>query len=92
MIYKSLKIFQAYILINYGNVAYQRISGDTYFDNVPSDLNELWNSPYNFSFKKFKDIKEIPYLKEKALLRYYSDLVNIFIKLNIIFKKIERRF
>ena len=90
MLYKSIQKLQAYILINYGKTAYQRISKDTYFDNIPSELYELWYSPYIFSFRKFKDIKEIPTLKGKALFRYYSNIVGIFIKLNTIFKKTER--
>ncbi|MGQ7461169.1 hypothetical protein ACTGZQ_01205 [Streptococcus suis] len=29
-------------LINYGNTAYQRISHDWYFENVPDELLECW--------------------------------------------------
>ena len=89
MIYKNLKKIQAHILRNYNNTSYQKISGDTYFENIPSELYELWYSPHIFSFMKFKDIKDIPYLKGKVLLRYYFNIVKIFIKINTIFKKMK---
>ena len=38
MLNYNLERFQAHILANYGNVAYQRVSKDTYFKTVPNEL------------------------------------------------------
>lgn len=48
---KNLKKRHANLLQQYGNVAYQEISGDIYFENVPEKLNEAWNSEDTISFK-----------------------------------------
>lgn len=89
MLNYNLERFQAYILANYGNVAYQRISKDTYFKTVPNELYEIWYSPYKFSFRSFKDVKDLPYLKGEALIIYYYNIIMIHIQLKIIFNKLK---
>lgn len=89
MLNYNLERFQAYILANYGNVAYQRISKDTYFKTVPNELYEIWYCPYKFSFRSFKDVKDLPYLKGEALIIYYYNIIMIHIQLKIIFNKLK---
>lgn len=82
--------FQSYILTNYGNTQYRYLSKDNMLKNIPKNLYEIWYCPYSFSFRKFKDVKELPYLHGKALLNYFFNILMCFIKLKIILKKIER--
>ncbi|MDY4761178.1 hypothetical protein ACMZ62_00015 [Streptococcus pluranimalium] len=39
---QKLRELRANRLINYGNTAYQHISNDWHFENVPTELRELW--------------------------------------------------
>lgn len=89
MLKNYLYRIQSSILTNYGNTSYQIISNDAYFENIPTELYEIWYSPNNFSFREFKDIKTISYLKGKVLLIYYFNIFIIFIKLKIIFIKMK---
>lgn len=89
MLNYNLERFQAHILANYGNVAYQRVSKDTYFKTVPNELYEIWYCPYKFSFRSFKDVKDLPYLKGEALIIYYYNIIMIHIQLKIIFNKFK---
>lgn len=89
MLNYNLERFQAHILANYGNVAYQRVSKDTYFKTVPNKLYEIWYCPYKFSFRSFKDVKDLPYLKGEALIIYYYNIIMIHIQLKIIFNKLK---
>ena len=89
MLNNNLERFQAHILANYGNVAYQRVSKDTYFKTVPNELYEIWYCPYKFSFRSFKDVKDLPYLKGEALIIYYYNIIMIHIQLKIIFNKLK---
>ena len=89
MLNNNLERFQAHILANYGNTSYQRISRDTYFENVPNELYEIWYSPQKFSFRNFKDVKDLPYLKGEALIIYYYNIIMTHIQLKIIFKKLK---
>ena len=89
MLNYNLERFQAHILANYGNVAYQRISKDTYFKTVPNELYEIWYCPYKFSFRSFKDVKDLPYLKGEALIIYYYNIIMTHIQLKIIFNKLK---
>ena len=89
MLNYNLERFQAHILANYGNVAYQRVSKDTYFKTVPNELYEIWYCPYKFSFRSFKDVKDLPYLKGEALIIYYYNIIMTHIQLKIIFNKLK---
>lgn len=46
----TLRNLRAYRLKNYGNTAYQRISGDWNFEHVPFELMELWYGQDTLSF------------------------------------------
>ena len=89
MLNYNLERFQAHILANYGNTAYQRISKDTHFKTVPNELYEIWYCPYKISFRSFKDVKDLPYLKGEALIIYYYNIIMIHIQLKIIFNKLK---
>ena len=89
MFNKYLEQLQSKILADYGNTAYILLSKDNMLKNIPNDLYELWYSPYKFSFRHFKDVKDLPFLKGRELISYYFKIVIIFIKVKIIFKKIK---
>ena len=57
--------------------------------NIPNELYEIWYSPYKFSFRSFKDVKDLPFLKGKELISYYFKIIIIFIKIKIIFNKLK---
>ena len=81
MLNNNLERFQAHILANYGNTAYRLRSKDNMLKNIPNELYEIWYSPYKFSFRSFKDVKDLPYLKGEALIIYYYNIIMIHIQL-----------
>lgn len=89
MLNYNLERFQAHILANYGNTAYRLRSKDNMLKNIPNELYEIWYSPYKFSFRSFKDVKDLPYLKGEALIIYYYNIIMIHIQLKIIFNKLK---
>ena len=89
MLNNNLERFQAHILANYGNTAYRLRSKDNMLKNIPNELYEIWYCPYKFSFKSFKDVKDLPYLKGEALIIYYYNIIMIHIQLKIIFNKLK---
>ena len=89
MFNKYLEQLQSKILADYGNTSYRLLSKDNMLKNIPNDLYEIWYCPYKFSFKSFKDVKDLPLLKGKELISYYFKIIIIFIKVKIIFKKIK---
>ena len=89
MFNKYLEQLQSKILADYGNTAYRLLSKDNMLKNIPNDLYELWYSPYKFSFRSFKDVKDLPYLKGEALIIYYYNIIMIHIQLKIIFNKLK---
>lgn len=84
------KRIQVDILSNFGNSAYQRISKDIHFDYIPSELYELWYFD-EFSFIRLIDLNNIQYLSYNELLEYYSQLVSLNTKLEVIFYNIEKQ-
>ena len=89
MLNNNLERFQAHILANYGNTAYRLRSKDNMLKNIPNELYEIWYCPYKFSFRSFKDVKDLPYLKGEALIIYYYNIIMIHIQLKIIFNKLK---
>lgn len=68
---RNLKKQHANLLQKYGNVAYQEISGDVFFDNVPEKLNEAWYSEDTISFRTIaRSINS-----EKDLIKLESELL-----------------
>lgn len=47
---QTLRDLRTNRLVNYGNTAYQRASGDYHFKNVPIELRELWYGQNGLSF------------------------------------------
>ena len=89
MFNKYLERLQSKILADYGNTAYRLLSKDNMLKNIPSELYEIWYSPYKFSFRSFKDIKDLPFLKGRELISYYFKIIIIFIKIKKIFNKLK---
>lgn len=85
------KRIQVDILSNFGNSAYQRISKDIHFDYIPSDLYTLWYLQDKFSFRQLIDLNNIQHLSDTELLEYYSQLVSLNSKLEVIFNNIEKQ-
>ena len=85
------KQLQADILSHFGNTAYKSVSKDIYLRNIPSELYELWYSPDEFSFIRLIDLNNIQYLSYTELLEYYSQLVSLNTKLEVIFSNIEKQ-
>ena len=88
---EKTKRLQVDILSNFGNTAYQKISKDIYLESISDELYELWYSPYEFSFRKLKDLYNIQYLGDNELLEYYSQLITLKSKLEGIFNNIEKQ-
>lgn len=88
---EKTKRLQVDILSNFGNTGYQKISKDIYLESIPDELYELWYSPYEFSFRKLKDLDNIQYLGDNELLEYYSQLITLKSKLDGIFNNIEKQ-
>lgn len=84
---KAIIKIQVNILSNFGNTAYQRLSKDFHFDNVPAELYEIWQS----SFLALIDINRIKYLSYNELSEYYSQLTTLKNKLEIIFHDISMK-
>ena len=80
---------QVDILTNFGNTAYQRVSKDFYLDNIPTELYDIWYSANEFSFSDLVDINRIKYLSNNELSEYYSQLIRLKNKLEIIFNDIS---
>lgn len=87
---ENTKRIQVDILSNFGNTAYQKISKDIHFENIPNELYELWYFPDEFSFIKLIDLNNLQYLSSNELSEYHSQLIILKNKLEIIFNDIEK--
>lgn len=87
---KNTKRIQVDILSNFGNTAYQKISKDIHFENIPNELYELWYFPDEFSFIRLIDLNNLQYLSSNELSEYHSQLIILKNKLEIIFNDIEK--
>ena len=86
---ENTKIIQVDILSTFGNTGYQKISKDMFLKNIPDKLNEHWYSPNEFSFIRLIDLNNIQYLSNNELSEYYSQLIILKNKLEIIFNDIS---
>ena len=86
---ENTKIIQVDILSNFGNTGYQKISKDMFLKDIPNELYELWYSPDEFSFIRLIDLNNIQYLSNNELSEYYSQLIILKNKLEIIFNDIS---
>ena len=78
-------------LINYGNVAYQKISGDLHFESVPSELRELWHSQDVVSFRTqyIAYDSDIDYMSHNELVRWIDNEHCLIARLESIFSSLE---
>ncbi len=86
---ENTKRIQVDILSNFGNTAYQKISKDIHFENIPNELYELWYSSDEFSFIRLIDLNNIQYLSSNELSEYHSQLITLKNKLGIVFNDIS---
>ena len=86
---ENTKRIQVDILSNFGNTAYQKISKDIHFENIPNELYELWYSSDEFSFIRLIDLNNIQYLSSNELSEYHSQLITLKNKLGIVFNNIS---
>lgn len=90
-ILKNTITLQIDILANFGNSGYQKVSKDFNLYNIPKELYDLWYNSINFSFLNLIDIHRIKYFSNKELLEYYTQLVSLNTKLEVIFNNIEKQ-
>ncbi|NLD24114.1 MAG: hypothetical protein GX670_07800 [Bacteroidales bacterium] len=81
---RKLQKHHANLLQLYGNVAYQEISGDVFFENVPEKLNEAWYSEDTISFRTIATSIN----SEKDLIKLESELLALEYVLKDEFKKL----
>lgn len=80
-------------LIDYGNTAYQRVSNDWYFENVPLKLRELWYSQNSISFitLSIQYDSEIDNMSQDDLIRRINEENYLISCLEEEFKKLKIR-
>lgn len=78
-------------LINYGNTAYQRITNDWHFENVPTELRELWYGQDDVSFMTLSIVydPDIDFMSYHELFRWIIDEYCLIIRLQKIFSDLE---
>lgn len=80
-------------LIDYGNVAYQRISNDWYFESVPTELRELWygQDVVSFSTLSIAYDSDIDYMSHNELVRWIDNERCLITRLKKIFSNLEKQ-
>lgn len=90
---QTLRELRNYRLINYGNTTYQRISNDWNFDNVPTELWEIWYGQDSLSFITLSiqynsDIDSISY---NELVHWIDNERRLITRLEKIFSNLEKQ-
>jgi hypothetical protein len=77
----------------FGNVAYQKLTSDYHFENVPSELRELWYSPYSLSFVTLSNItnSQIDYVSTNELVCLIDNECNLIVSLCEVFADLEKQ-
>lgn len=90
---QELRSLRTKRLINYSNVAYQRISYDWYFESVPSDLINLWYCQDNESFITLSIINDsdIDHMSYSELISWIEKERYLIARLENIFSNLENR-
>lgn len=90
---QTLHSLRAKRLIDYGNVAYQRISSDSNFKSVPTDLKEIWYSCDNMSFVTLSSIddSDIDSMSPHELNHWINSERYLIGRLESIFSNLEKR-
>lgn len=78
-------------LINYGNTAYQRISNDWHFENVPTELRESWYSRDVLSFMTLSIVYDshIDYMSHNELVHWIDNEQCLIARLEKVFSNLE---
>lgn len=67
-------------LTNFGNISYQKITNDRYFDNVPAALFELWYGNSSLSFRNLgsKYVSDVEQMSNDELIAsIYNEFCSI---------------
>lgn len=90
---KTLRDLHASRLIDYGNLAYQQLSNDWQFEDVPSELNELWYRQDGLSFLTLciAHDSNINYMSQDELIRKIDDERCLIARLEKVFSKIKNK-
>lgn len=88
---QTLRELRAYRLINYGNTAYQRISNDWHFENVPTELRELWYGQDVVSFITLSIAydSDIDRMSHNELVRWIDNEQCLIPRLEKVFSNLE---
>lgn len=78
-------------LVNYGNTAYQRVTSDWHFDNVPTELRELWYGQNVVSFMTLSIAydSDIDFMSHHELVRWIDNECCLIARLEKIFSSLE---
>ncbi|MFS9305683.1 hypothetical protein QM415_05765 [Streptococcus peroris] len=90
---QTLRKLYAYRLINYGNTAYQHITNDWHFENVPTQLKELWHGQDVVSFITLSIAydSDIDFMSHHELVRRIDNEYYLIARLEKIFSDLRRR-
>lgn len=88
---QTLRELRAYRLINYGNTAYQRISNDWHFENVSTELRELWYGQDVVSFITLSIAydSDIDRMSHNELVRWIDNEQCLIARLEKVFSNLE---
>lgn len=88
---QKLRELRANRLINYGNTAYQRISNDSHFENVPAELRELWYEQDVVSFMTLSVAydSDIDFMSHHELFRWIINEYCLIARLKKFFSDLE---
>lgn len=88
-----LRELHANRLVNYGNIAYQRISNDWRFEHVPLKLRELWYGQDVVSFITLSIAydSDIDYMSHHELVRWIDNEQCLIARLEEIFSNLETK-
>lgn len=88
---QMLRELRANRLINYGKTAYQHISNDWHFENVPNELRVLWYSRDVLSFLTLSIVydTDIDYMSHNELVRWIDNEQCLISRLEKVFSDLE---
>ena len=90
---QTLLTLRTHRLENFGIFGYQITSDDWQLENVPSELNELWNNPNLLSFQaqSIHYLSDIDQMSRKELVQRIDDEYRLIISLEKIFSDLKSR-
>lgn len=89
---QMLRELRANRLMNYGNTAYQRISNDWHFENVPNELRELWYEQDVVSFITLSIVydSDIDRMSHNELVRWIDNECSLIARLEKVFSNLGK--